>query len=115
ASGGERLRIRWFRLQGAARDDPQSRAHGRRGIHGRREGRRGGERARISGCSKFVRVAERLLEGASKERRQAVDAIAATQEQLDVIGVAWPSLVPRRSRPTRRSSTGRLLGSRSRP
>jgi hypothetical protein len=28
------------------------------------------------------------------ERRQAADAIAATQEQLDAIAVAWPSLVP---------------------
>jgi hypothetical protein len=43
----------------------------------------------------FVRVAERLLEGVSDdERRQAADAIAATQEQLDAIAVAWPSLVP---------------------
>ena len=43
----------------------------------------------------FVRVAERLLEGVSdEERRQAAEAIAATQEQLDAIAVAWPSLVP---------------------
>ena len=43
----------------------------------------------------FVRVSERLLAGVSdEERRQAADAITVTQEQLDAIAVAWPSLVP---------------------
>ena len=41
----------------------------------------------------FVRVAERLLEGASQEERSS-EAVAATREQLDALAVAWPSLIP---------------------
>jgi hypothetical protein len=37
------------------------------------------------------------------ERRQAADAIAATQEQLDAIAVGWPSLVPPEQLETDRS------------